>query len=181
MIIGITGTYCSGKDTAAAYLISLAYQHTSLSDLIREEATRRCIAHTRKHLIDIGNELRKTYGAGILAERALERIQTGNNNVITSIRNPGEVTVLRTQPDFKLIALDAPLELRWKWMCERGARPDNIETIEQFIDFEREEHNIDPTKQQLHLVQQLADVTIQNNGTLYELHTQLDTAIGRRN
>ena len=66
-------------------------------------------------------------------------------------------------------------------MCERGARPDNIETIEQFIDFEREEHNIDPTKQQLHLVQQLADVTIQNNGTLYELHTQLDTAIGRRN
>jgi len=180
MIIGFTGTYCSGKDAAADYLISQGYQHISLSDLIREEASSRGLTYTRDNLIALGNELRVTYGAGVLAERALTRIAVGKNAVITSIRNPREVHLLRQRADFKLIALDAPLDLRWQRMQARKDRPDNIRTLDDFKRFETVEQHTDDTKQQLHLVFQLADTIIQNTGTLEELHTQLDTVIGRR-
>jgi dephospho-CoA kinase len=177
LIVGITGTYCSGKDAAADYLISQDYQHISLSDLIREEATRQGLAHTRENLIALGNELRATYGSGVLAERALTRIAAETNVVITSIRNPGEVIALRKRPDFTLLALDAPLGLRWQRMQARKERPDNIQTLEEFKRFEAVEHSSDPAKPQLHKVHELADAVIHNTGTLEELHAHLDRAI----
>jgi len=41
MIIGITGNYCSGKDTAAEILKRMNFFHTSFSDILREELKTR--------------------------------------------------------------------------------------------------------------------------------------------
>lgn len=172
MILGITGKYCSGKDTAAALLMEKGFFHISLSDIIREEAAKRNILTTRENLIFLGNELRKNFGAGILAQRALEKI--GENGVITSIRNPGEVDVLRTRKDFVLISIDAPELVRWKRMQERPDRPDNLKTLEEFRHREMvESTSTNPAHIRLNAVMGMADVVICNDGSLGELKKKM--------
>ena len=54
------------------------------------------------------------------------------------------------------------------------------QTLEQFaFEEERELQSKDPANQQLVATQQLADVTLYNNGSLEELHRQLDTLLPR--
>ena len=68
MIFGITGYYGSGKDAVAKYLESKGFIHHSLSDELRSELIKRNMKITRKNLIDIGNELRKEHGPGVIAK-----------------------------------------------------------------------------------------------------------------
>ena len=66
MIIGLTGKNASGKGEVANYLKTKGFVYYSLSDVLREEATKRGLEHTRDNLINLGNELRKKYGANYL-------------------------------------------------------------------------------------------------------------------
>ena len=81
MIIGVTGSYASGKDSVAEYLIKKGFQHFSLSDEIRKELKKRKIKETRQNLIKLGNELRKKHGNEILAKRIIELISKNNKNL----------------------------------------------------------------------------------------------------
>ncbi len=180
MILGITGKYCSGKDTAAAFLIEKGFLHISLSDLIREEAAKRNMPNIRENLILLGNELRKQHGAGILAQRAIERMQAGKDYVITSIRNPGEVAILRARKDFVLVNLVVPVEVRWQRMQQRPNRPDNLKTFEEFVQREKEEsESADPSHQQLNRVIEMADVVVKNDGSVEELKIELNNLADR--
>lgn len=69
MIIGITGKNASGKGEAANYLKSKGFIYYSLSDVIREEATKRGLDHSRDNLIRIGNELRHNFAPNYLAQQ----------------------------------------------------------------------------------------------------------------
>jgi len=51
IIIGITGTNASGKDTAADFFKAQGFNIFSLSDILREEARRRDLAISRENLI----------------------------------------------------------------------------------------------------------------------------------
>ena len=97
MIIGITGTNASGKDTAADYLKNKGYSHYSLSDIVREECDVRGLPKDRDTLRELANELRRNFGADVLAKRAIEKIQRekAKNIVITSIRSPEEIKTLK--------------------------------------------------------------------------------------
>ena len=174
MIIGITGRYCAGKDTAAEYFIKKEYIHYSLSDFIREEAKKRGLTPDRPTLIKLGNELREKNGPSVLAKMALAQMMPGKNYVITSIRNTAEVEELRKRKDFLFIAIDASVEIRWKRMQQRPDRPDNIKNLEDFISLEKQESSRDSTKQQLNLVFALADKVIMNDKDKKELYQQLD-------
>src|SRR3989338_3544011 len=111
MIIGVTGLYCSGKDTLADYLVkNKEFFHISLSDLIREEMVKRGKPLTRENMIAFANELRGVLGADILARLALQRMDEGKNYVVTSIRNPAEVSVLQQRKDFVFVEIRAPLK-----------------------------------------------------------------------
>src|SRR3989344_2945420 len=72
MIVGLVGQNCAGKDTAAAYFVSKGFQRYSLSDYLREELEKQGKPVTRETLVNLGNELRETKGAGHLAENARE-------------------------------------------------------------------------------------------------------------
>jgi len=120
MILGVTGKYCTGKDTVAELLLEKSFYHYSLSDALREELKKRKKQVTRENLIQLGNQLRETRGAGVLAEMALSSIKPDKNYVITSIRNPGEVEVLKRRKDFLLINVDAPIDVRFKRLRDRA-------------------------------------------------------------
>ena len=110
MLIGLTGPMGSGKTTVLEVLKKLDYQYVTLSDMIREEADRRGIRQERENMMNIGQNLREEFGAGVLAERALQKAKKsgGGNWVIDGIRNPAEVEILKKNPDFEQLTLDIP-------------------------------------------------------------------------
>ena len=57
MILGITGTYASGKDTVANILIKSRFNHISFSDILREELKKEEKEITRDDLIKRGIRL----------------------------------------------------------------------------------------------------------------------------
>jgi dCMP deaminase len=177
MIIGLTGKNGSGKTAVSEYLVSRGFEYHSLSDAIREEILNRGLKITREVLIDVGNELREKFGPGILAERILPSLDSGQNYVIDSIRNPQEVDVLRSRNDFTLLALEAEQGTRFERSRKRG-RENAAQTLSQFAEEEARELDSDnPARQQLNATRQKADLIVPNDGTLEELHRRLDALL----
>jgi dCMP deaminase len=173
-LIGLTGGNGSGKGEAAAWLRGRSYAYLSLSDVIREELRRDGIAETRDALIARGNALRRTFGADVLARRVLAQV-TGPT-VIDSIRNPAEVAALRREEGFVLLAFDAPAAVRFERAVRRG-RDESAPDLGAFIRKEAEERSADPSAQQLDACMALADIRIENGGTIEDLHHRLEELI----
>ncbi|UCE22045.1 MAG: AAA family ATPase [Candidatus Aminicenantes bacterium] len=170
-LIGLTGTNGSGKGEVAAYLQKKGYAYFSLSDVIRVAIRKDGKEDTRDNLIEKGNELRKKYGPDILARMAMERVK--DKAVIDSIRNPSEIEYLRKEKEFILLAIDAPVELRYERVKQRG-RQESVSTLEEFIKKEKEEMTDSEKGQQLHSCMKMADIIIMNDGTLEDLHLKLE-------
>src|SRR3990167_6671555 len=176
MIIGLTGKNASGKGEAANYLKSKGFVYYSLSDVIREEATKRGIGHSRDNLINLGNELRKKFGPDYLAKqiniKIKQQLKKKKNFVIDSIRSPHEAKELIKNKGFILVGVDAPIELRFKRLLERN-RLGDAKTLEEFKSQEERENLKSDTNQQLDKTLGMADKVIVNDGTLEELKEKI--------
>ncbi|NOZ80882.1 MAG: AAA family ATPase [DPANN group archaeon] len=174
MIVGLTGPNAAGKGEAAAFFRKRGFTYLSLSDIIREEATRRGIEHSRTNLILIGNELRHTSGFGVLASRTNEKIrELPGDVVVDSIRSPYEVEELRKNEHFFLLGIDAPVDLRFQRARLRG-RIENALSLEEFRMMEAKENTQTKGNQQLSATFALADRVIMNDGSLEDFHRKLD-------
>ncbi len=144
---------------------------------MREEATRRGLDHSRDNLIRVGVELRSRGGPGALARRILATLQA--RAVVDSIRNPGEVDVLRTLPGFVLLGVDAPQPLRFERSARRGRLGDGA-SLEEFAHKEALENSTTEAGQQLVRTLALADVVVVNDGTIETLHAKVQEALRER-
>lgn len=180
LIIGITGTTGAGKDTIAEYLKNQGFAYHSLSDILREECAKRKLLQDRDNLIAIGNELRTTFGPSVLGKLTAEKIARLQEQkaLAVSIRNPAEIEALRAMPGFFLIAVDAPIELRYERIKNRGRIEDSV-TFEKFKEQEERELAGAATEQQLTQVMALADAHIVNARTLDELYHNIDTTLNQ--
>ena len=174
--IGVTGTFCAGKDTFAQHLMNKGYEHLSLSDLIREEADRMGIEKTRDNLWKLGNELREKEGNGVLAKRALMRFKDGKNYVVTSIRHPLEVKELASKHGFILIKIIAPVETRFKRILERKDRKENDpKTFQEFLEKEnREMSSTSASEQKINECMDMAKFTIVNDSSQEEFFRRIN-------
>lgn len=177
MVIGITGTNGSGKTTLAEHLKTAGFYYLSLSDEIRAELERSGLALTRENLIARGNALRHEFGRDVLAVRTRDRIQPDRNYVVDSIRHPDEVKALRRLPDFHLLHIEAPVEVRFQRARQRGdAR--TPASFDQFVNLERQEQaGVDPEAQNLPAVAAMADAVVINDGGVEKLYSRGDAAI----
>lgn len=166
MIIGVTGPIASGKSEFSKILERYGFSRLALSDLVKEEARKRGLPIERRVLQDIGNELREKYGKGILAEKALKRIDD-RDWVIEGIRNPGEVEVLRRKKDFLLVALDSSEEVRFERVKNRLKDSDPKEWKE-FLLVEERDRKEGGKGQDVEGCMKMADVTLYNNGRRLE-------------
>ena len=194
MIISLTGKNASGKGEVAAYLKTKGFIYYSLSDELREEATKRGLEPSRENLTNLGNELRKKFGPSYLAQQINNKIKEqleksnknqSNNNinkknnnentnfVIDSIRSPYEAKELMKNKDFTLIGIEAPIELRFKRLLERS-RIGDAKTLEAFKQQEQRENLNNAANQQLDETFKLSQKIIINDGTLEELHKKVD-------
>ena len=163
MIIGLTGSYCSGKDTVAEYIVkAYGYGHYSLSDVIRDVMKNEGVEPTRENLIAFGTNLRAKNGNGVLAKKVLSLMEEGQNYCITSIRHSDEVTELKKRKDFVLINVDAPQNARFERMKKRQ-RTGDPETLEKFLELEKKESQTSGSGQQLVKTAKMADITFIND------------------
>ncbi len=177
MLIGLTGKNGSGKGEVAKFLMESGYQFFSLSDVVRDEIKAKGLAVTREHLIVTANEMRQQLGAGILADRVLEKISPDAHAVIDSIRNPFEVEALRRRKGFYLISVEADPKVRFERTKARN-RENDPKTYEEFLELEaREAHTNDPTTQQLNRTAAMADAIVENEATVEELQDQVRQVI----
>ena len=179
IIVGLTGTNCAGKGTIADYLKKKGFVYFSLSDIIREEATRKGMDHSRDSLVKTGNELRQKYGASVLGMLTAKKIAESKEKkfIIDSIRNPSEIDELRKLPGFFLIAIDADISLRYERSKTRG-RNENALSLEQFMEQENREKSSDAKGQQLHNCIAMADFLIENNTGFSELYLKIEEILG---
>ena len=178
MIIGLTGKNAAGKGEIAKHLQSKGFISFSLSDALREEATRQGKDHSRDVLIKLGTEMRKKFSYGILAKRINEKIinlkkQGKNNFVVDSIRNPGEIKELRKNEGFILIAVHTDAKIRFERLLRRG-RVGDAQTFEEFVEQEKKENDNEGSGQQLDKCIELADTIINSNGTIEEANRDID-------
>ena len=176
MIIGLTGLNGAGKGTVAEFLQERGFVYHSLSDTIRDVLAERGQEPTRENMIRTGNELRETGGSGALATGILDKLDFGVNNIVDSIRSPGEVEVLRTCKDFVLFDISATEDSRFERMVGRG-RVGDPEDIETFRRLEQAELTGAPTGQQLVATAALADHRVSNDGSIETLHEVLQPLV----
>ncbi len=177
MIIGLTGRNCAGKGTVAEYLKKKGFFYHSLSDVIREELATEGKTITRAAMVEKGNEMRAKDGPGALAKKTINKMLKDRNYVIDSIRVPAEVNELRKLPNFFLLRVEAPLELRFARMKARG-RESDPKTLEAFVEIEnRELENADEAKQNIIVCESMADKVIQNDADVDALHDRIDALL----
>ncbi|MBW6497541.1 MAG: AAA family ATPase [Bacteroidales bacterium] len=176
IIIGITGTLGAGKGTVVDYLEKeKGFVHFSVRAFITRELERRGIPVNRDTLTALANEMRaKNSPSYIIEELYRKAADQEKNCIIESIRTPGEITALRSKPGFVLLAVDADPRIRFNRIRKRRSETDNV-SFDTFISSEtREMHSDDPNKQNLAECIRQADFTIQNNGSLEELHEKTE-------
>jgi len=183
MIIGLTGRNAAGKGEVADYLKAKGFVYHSLSDVIRDEATKRNLEHSRDILIRLGNELREKHGASYLAKQISNKIKQqlksnkNQNFVIDSIRSPFEAKELMESKNFVLVGIDAPIELRFKRLLERN-RLGDAKTLKKFKEQEQRENLKSNTNQQLDATFAMAQKVIVNDGALEDLHKKIGRMLG---
>ena len=179
MIIGVVGTANSGKDTVAKYLVDQTGWPTfSLSDQLREIARERGLNTNNETLNQIAIELRNQNGNDYISTLGVQKYK-GQNLIVTSLRNPAELTPFKQADSFVLIAVDAPVQLRYQRALERARGDEANMTFEQFQAQEQVTRNGSESGQRIDDILPLADYTIENNSTLEQLHQNIDTVLAK--
>ena len=180
MIIGITGTLGAGKGTVVEYLVSKGFVHVAVSDtFLVGEAHKRGLEPTRKVRHDIANEFRAKGPTRLMEavyELAVPAVTAGENTVLEPQHTVDEVRFIQSKGGI-VIGVDADIKTRYERIQKRGSAKDNV-SFEEFRDFEQLEMKPGETSSNnLSGAVAAADVRIQNNGTLEELHAQIEEAL----
>jgi len=175
MFIGITGTDGAGKGAMVEYLQTKGFMHYSVRSLIVAEINKRGLEVNRPHMKLVGNAMRAEHGGAVMVSTALQTaVADGVENwIVESIRAVEEVTLLHEKGGL-LLAVDADQQLRYERIYNRGSATDNI-SFEQFVEQEQVESvSTNTAEQNKQEVMALADHTIHNDGTIEELHAQVE-------
>lgn len=180
LLIGVTGTFGSGKSTAADFFESRGFKRIVLSSFLEEEVIKRGVAKiTRKILQDIGNEWRKKYGVSILATKAQAHLQKESiqRAVIDGVRNVGEIDEFKKDQRFVLLAIVADRKVRFERLIKLKRREQL--TWEIFTKLDRRDLGLGQKKTGLHVAEciALADYFIDNNHGIDEFYKKLEKFI----
>lgn len=178
MIIGVTGTNGAGKGAVVDYLVQKGFTHYSVSAAITEEILHRGLPVNRPNMRLVGNDMRQKEGPHypnhtFYAEAKMKGIK---NFLIESIRN------IRAAEDLKkygaiLLAVDADRHIRYDRIVMRGSEKDKVDFETWVMEEEAEWHNEAAYDMNVPAVMKMADYTVHNDGTIEELHTQINEAL----
>jgi dephospho-CoA kinase len=178
MIIGIVGTLGAGKGTVVAYLVQRGFTHYSVSGRLKKILDERGVSAVRANLSALADELLTSYKGGILEVMYTQAVADGVEDcVIESIHRVSEAEYLRSEGAV-IIGVDASPRIRYERAIKRQEGEKDAVTYEQFLaDMEREEEGKGSGMPHIRAVLAEADFLITNDGTLDQLHTQIDAIL----
>ena len=173
IILGLVGPLSSGKGTTSQYLKEkYNAQVYRFSTILRDILDRLHLEQSRANMQDASRVLRETFGSDLLANVIAQDVSSDSAKIIVvdGVRREPDIKYLKELPDFHLVCINADQKIRHKRMTQRGENPDdNQKTFEQFQQDEQAE-----AEQQIKQVAKLAEFTIDNNGTIDQLHQQTE-------
>lgn len=173
LVFGLVGHIASGKGTVVEYLKknhnAIQYRFSKILDDI---LSRLYLENSRDNQINLAVKLRELHGNDVLARVLASDIKKDNPKlaIVDGIRYKEELEAFRALPDFKLVAVIADEEIRYKRMLLRGEKAGETKTTRK--DFTNMHKR--PTEIYIDALMQTADVTIANNGSSEELYKQIE-------
>jgi deoxycytidylate deaminase len=171
-VVGVTGAFGSGCTLAAKTARDdRKFKYVALSSVIRTKwSDTHTEQPTRTDLQALGDSLREQDGADTLARNAVDGFGVLPERVVVDgIRNTGEIAYLRKRfgYDFTLIAVLASTEDRWSRV--RTAYTDSgLKQLDFHQDDLRDRTENSPTGQQVQDCVAIADVFMDNSGSLHD-------------
>ncbi|OGG40862.1 hypothetical protein A2118_00520 [Candidatus Kaiserbacteria bacterium GWA2_50_9] len=179
MIVSVTGTNGAGKGAVVEYLVQRGFKHYWVREFLVEEIHRRELPVDRSSMREVANDLRKQHGPSYVIETLYARAKAdGGNALIESVRVLGEANFLKGH-GAPLIAVDADRKLCYERVVARSSETDKADYDTWVKEEEREWANTDAWDMDVVGVMKLADFILQNNGTLEELHAQIDGVLAK--
>jgi dCTP deaminase len=184
IIIGVASTLGAGRTTALDYLReNRGFKSFSLADIVKQEAVRSGVPTTRSKLQEIGNNLRATRGCSYLAERLRSTWAWQTNKspyvVVDGFKHPKEVLEFRKQRRFHLIAIGAPVEVRWMRTMKLRRLGDPT-TYDEFLKLDAMDRGL-RTRPESGLcvdeVFKMADTVITNDGSTEDFYRQIEGVV----
>lgn len=176
IIFGFVGQIASGKGTAVEYLKTKHGASTyRFSTMLTDVLNRLYLENNRENLQSLSQIIRENFGEETMAHVMAEDVKNDKNNIIAidGVRRPGDVTNLNEIPGFILINIIANIEKRFERITKRTEKADDTnKTLEEF----EEDHKREAELKIEEIANQATD-TIDNNGTLEELYSQLDKLV----
>lgn len=170
-IIAFVGMPASGKSEASKIARSLNIPVVNMGDVVREETARCGLPSTDENIGGTGTRLRREEGMDAIAKRCVPKVHLFDSPVIVidGTRNIEEVNYFKKQfgDDFKLVAIDAPFDVRFERVKKRARSDDMYNTEELKRRDEREKGwGLDKAIE-------MADITISNTNSLEKFHEQV--------
>ena len=174
IVIGLTGPMAAGKGTVADYLKTNHHAAVyKFSTALRDVLDRIYVEQSRANMQNISSILRQGFGDDLLASIIAQDVKNDQDHeliVIDGVRRLPDIKYLRQLPEFKLIAVSTEQQTRWQRMTLRGENPDDItKTFDQFKLDEQAEAEKD-----IVTVAGTADLTVDNNGSIEDLHHRIN-------
>lgn len=172
VILILTGMPGSGKDIFVQEAAKADFKHIRMGDMVRFFAKKANIAPTDSSIGKFATDQRAKYGADIWARRTLEKMPPGNV-LIDGSRSLTEIDHFKSVlgNDLKVIAVDAPAEMRFQRLGARG-REDDPSVYEEFQ--ARDEREL---SWGLGEAIENANITITNDATLEEFRNKCQSLI----
>jgi dephospho-CoA kinase len=185
-LIGISGSFASGKDLIAELLAARkSYIHISSSDMVRAAAKSAGVGSDRTVLRPFANKMRKKYGAEYFTKIAFEQAESEmtadkDRIVISGLRAKTEADYIKNKGGI-IIFVDAPLELRFE---RTQLRKRDLESYSKDI-FEQNEKNetqinSSNIEQNIYSIKDSADIQIINDGTIDDVWHQIISLLPSR-
>jgi len=176
IIIGLTGEIACGKGAVVDYLVN-KHQASSYkySRILRDILDRVYVEQSRKNMTDLSKCLRKNFGENILSKTLSRDIEQDKNKLVVfdGLRRVPELSIFKKIPGFILIRIVSDPKIRYERLKKRNENPgDNKKTYRQFLKDLKGASDYEIPK-----VMKLADFEIKNDGSLKDLHRQIDQII----
>jgi dephospho-CoA kinase len=166
----------SGKTTLAKVAEELGFKVVVMGDFVRAEARRRGLKPTAENLGSLMFKLREEMGEAALAKLTAEAVEKLNAELvfIDGIRSPAEIREFKRRfPGFKLIAVHAPDEARFRRLTGRE-RSDDPKAWEDFLQRDSRELKVGVAE-----AMNLADENLENLGEIKEFKAEAGRVLRR--
>lgn len=171
MIIGITGTLGAGKGTVVESLKAKGFAHYSTSGMFKAILESQNQVPKREAYTWLGDAFRSLGPAGPIEIQYEIAKHDSGDVIIESIHDVPEAAFLKQKGAY-VLGVDTSLEVRYERITARKSEKDNV-SFEEFktIALHEEEGG---GKHNIRKVIEMADHTIMNNGSLEELHQNVE-------